>query len=124
MISRNQQRVPFLTVVMPVRNEARFISDTLGKLLNQEYPEDRYEIIVADGMSDDGTRELVMTLAQKEKKLRLLDNSKRLSSAGRNLGFRNGQGDYFIVVDGHCYIPDNQLFNNIVNCLIKSGADC
>lgn len=114
----------FITVVMPVRNEARFIADTLGQLLSQDYPADRYEIIVADGMSDDGTREIVQDLAQKHPQIHLLDNSKCLSSAGRNVGFKSGRGDYFLVVDGHCYIPDNQLFRNVVDCFKKSRADC
>ncbi|NTV50337.1 MAG: glycosyltransferase family 2 protein [Geobacteraceae bacterium] len=122
-----QQRnivLPSLTIVMPVRNESRFIGKTLLQLINQEYPAERYEIIVADGMSDDGTREIVLVLAQQYPQIRLLDNPKRLSSAGRNVGFKNGLGDYFLVIDGHCYIPDNQLFSNVVNCFAKSGADC
>lgn len=115
---------PFLTIVMPVRNEARFIRVTLQRLLTQDYPADWYEIIVADGMSDDGTREIVLELAREHPQLRLLDNPKRLSSAGRNVGFKTGRGDYFLVVDGHCHIPDDQLFRNVVACFEKSGADC
>lgn len=114
----------FITVVVPVRNEARFIEDTLGQLLSQYYATDSYEIIVADGMSDDGTREIVLNLAQNHPQIHLLDNPRRLSSAGRNVGFKNGHGDYFLVVDGHCYIPDKQLFKNVVDCFEKSGADC
>ena len=115
---------PFITVVMPVRNEARFIGETLGQLVAQDYLPDRYEIIVADGMSDDGTREIVLDLSRQHPQVRLLDNPKRLSSAGRNVGFKKGQGDYFLVVDGHCYIPDNQLLNNVADCFEQSGADC
>jgi succinoglycan biosynthesis protein ExoA len=115
---------PFITVVMPVRNEASFIGDTLGQLLRQEYPDDRFEIIVADGMSDDATREIVAEIARAHPQVRLLDNPKRLSSAGRNVGFKNGKGDYFLVVDGHCYIPVRDLFKNVVNCFGGSGADC
>ncbi len=109
---------------MPVRNEARFISDTLGQLINQEYPPDRFEIIVADGMSDDGTREIVKRIGLEFPQVRLLDNPKRLSSAGRNVGFRSGRGDLFLVIDGHCFIPDNQLLVNVAECFEKSGADC
>lgn len=109
---------------MPVRNESRFIRDTLGKLVSQDYPKDRYEIIVADGNSDDGTQEIVRELSKNNLQLQLIDNPKRLSSAGRNAGFRKGKGDYFLVVDGHCFIPDDQYFNNLVDCFEKSGADC
>ena len=115
---------PFISVVLPVRNEARFIGDTLEQLVAQEYPADRYEIIVADGMSDDGTREIVLEMAQKHTQIRLLDNPSRLSSAGRNIGFKNGRGQYSLVVDGHCHIPDYQLFLNVADCFEKSGADC
>ena len=116
--------LPFISVVMPVRNEDRFIAETIGQLLQQNYPEDCYEIIVADGMSDDRTREIVRDISEQHPQIKLLDNPKRLSSAGRNVGFKNGKGDYFLVVDGHCYIPDNRLFLNIVECFEKSAADC
>jgi len=116
--------VPFITVVMPIRNESRFIKETLMQITSQDYPCDRYEIIIADGMSDDGTREIVLTLSHEYPQIKLLDNQKRLSSAGRNIGFKNGKGDFFIVVDGHCYIPDNQLLRNVADCFEKSGADC
>ena len=115
---------PYITVVMPVRNEERFIADTIGQLLQHDYPENRYEIIVADGMSDDRTREIVREISSQHPQVRLLDNPKRLSSAGRNVGFKNCKSDYFLVVDGHCYIPDNRLLRNVVECFEKSAADC
>lgn len=113
-----------ITIVMPVRNEARFIGDTLTQLVTQDYPANRYEIIVADGMSDDGTRRIVADFAREHKMVKLMDNPGCLSSAGRNIGFKNGRGDIFLVVDGHCHMPDNQLFNNIANAFERSSADC
>jgi cellulose synthase/poly-beta-1,6-N-acetylglucosamine synthase-like glycosyltransferase len=109
---------------MPVRNEARFIQETICQLLSQDYPSDRYEILVADGFSDDSTREIIEKIARQHPQVQLLDNPARRSSAGRNVGFKSGRGDIFLVVDGHCYIPDNQLLNNTVACLEKSGAAC
>lgn len=114
----------FITIVMPVRNESKFIRDTLLQIAGQDYPADRYEIIVADGMSDDGTRAIVTEMSQQYPQIRLLDNRKRLSSAGRNVGFKNGIGDYFLVVDGHCFIPTDKLLRNVADCFEKSGADC
>ena len=115
---------PFITVVMPVYNEGRFIEQTLRQLLAQEYPTDRYEILVADGMSTDTTPEIVRRLANEYPQIRLLDNPKRKSSAGRNVGFQNGSGEYFLVVDGHCYIPNKQLLTSVADCFRTSGADC
>jgi len=96
----------------------------LGQLLSQDYPHDRIEIIVADGISDDSTREIVANLARCHPQLRLIDNPKRFSSSGRNMGFRNGRGDIFLVVDGHCFIPDQNLLKNVANCFDESEADC
>ncbi len=114
----------FVTIVMPVRNEERFIGDTIGQLLRQDYPSDSYEILVADGFSNDGTREIVQGISKQHPQVQLLDNPDQRSSAGRNVGFKKGRGDIFLVVDGHCYIPDNQLLNNTVACFEKSGAAC
>lgn len=116
--------IPFISVVMPVRNESHFIAATISQLLEQDYPADRYEIIITDGMSEDATREIVTRMALNHSQVRLVDNPGHRSSAGRNVGFRNGRGDIFVVVDGHCYIPDDQLLKNIVDCFEKSGADC
>lgn len=124
MLMGSRRDAPFITVVMPVRNEACFIGDTLRQLLNQTYPIDRYEIIVADGMSDDGTRDIVQGIHKNHPQVKLFDNTKRLSSAGRNVGFKNGQGDCFLVVDGHCFIPTEEFLGNISECFEKSGADC
>lgn len=115
---------PFITIVVPVRNEARFIGPTLEQLLSQDYPPDRYEVLVVDGMSDDDTRRIVTAFAGDHPQIRLLDNPKRLSSAGRNVGFVNGRGDVFVVVDGHCHIPTSRFLLNTCDCLARSGADC
>ncbi|MBZ0156700.1 MAG: glycosyltransferase family 2 protein [Alphaproteobacteria bacterium] len=109
---------------MPVRNERKFIGDTLMQLLRQDYPHDRFEILVVDGMSDDETRETVQELMGKYPQVKLLINEKRLSSAGRNVGFREGKGDIFLVVDGHCHIGSDQFLNSVVACFEESGAAC
>jgi glycosyltransferase involved in cell wall biosynthesis len=115
---------PFITVVMAVRNEEHFISDTLQHVLNQDYPRDRFEIIVVDGKSTDLTREAVERILTNYPNVKLFNNPRRLPSSGRNVGFKNGRGDIFIVIDGHCYIHDKNLLRNVVRCFDKSGAYC
>ncbi|MEW5735104.1 MAG: glycosyltransferase family 2 protein [Thermodesulfobacteriota bacterium] len=115
---------PFITVVVPVRNEEPYIGATLSMLLAQDWPADRLEILVADGMSTDATAEKVRQMAAKDPRVRLLENRRKLSSAGRNLGFAQGRGDVFVVVDGHCHVEGDGLFRSIAACLQKSGAAC
>src|SRR5262245_47047713 len=92
---------PFISILLPVRNEAAFIEATLERLLAQEYDPERFEILVADGLSTDWTRELVAAIGQWRPQVILLDNPQQWSSAGRNCGLRAGRGDIFLVIDGH-----------------------
>jgi glycosyltransferase involved in cell wall biosynthesis len=115
---------PLITVVIPVRNEERFIPETIRQILSQNYQTDRYEIIVADGMSEDETHNIVSEISKKYSSVSILDNPGRLPSSGRNVGFKNGRGDIFIVIDGHCFLPDRDLFKNVVGCFNKSKALC
>ena len=115
---------PFITVIVPVRNEERFIVGTLGQLMGQDYPVDRFEVLVIDGRSTDATRALVGGLLADHPNLRLLDNPARLSSAARNVGIRNAQGKLVIVVDGHCQLPSPSYLSNVADAFARSGADC
>ncbi|MFA5204774.1 MAG: glycosyltransferase [Lentisphaeria bacterium] len=120
---------PFISVIMPIRNEADFIARSLGAVLQQNYPPDRLEVLVIDGMSDDGTREKVLAMAAspavagRRPEIRLLDNPARIVPPAMNIGLRAARGDIIIRVDGHCEIaPD--YFCRCVAILKRTGADC
>jgi len=115
---------PFITVVMPVLNEEKYILFTLNELLAQDYPPESFEIIVADGGSTDSTREIVSRISHSHPQVILMDNPGRFPSSGRNIGFKHGRGDIFIVIDGHCFINNRSLFKAVIECFKKSGADC
>lgn len=114
----------YLSIVVPIRNEARFILDTLMQLEKQDYPEDRYELLVVDGMSTDDTPNIVKKFIATHPKLniKLLENPGQLSSRARNVGARNAQGEVIAYIDGHVYLPDEQLFANIEKLLIENDA--
>lgn len=118
------EKVPFITVSMPVRNEERFIESSLKQLLNQDYPKDRYEIIVADGLSTDKTRHKVNAIIENYNQVVLLSNPGIFPSSGRNVSFKNGKGDFFVVVDGHCKINDKNFLKNIADAFQRSKAEC
>jgi len=94
------------------------------ELLQQDYPSDRFEIIVADGNSSDQTAQIIKQLSEVYPNITLLPNPLQLSSAGRNVGFKNGKGDIFVIMDGHCWIGHRKLFANIANCFKRTGAQC
>ena len=94
---------------MPVRNEARFISRSLGAVLAQNYPRDRMEIIVADGLSQDGTRDIIESLQREHPNLSLIDNPGKIVATGLNAVLRSAKGEVIIRVDGHCEIATDYV---------------
>src|SRR5947208_7461803 len=86
----------FVTVIVPVRNEARSIERTLRSLLTQDFPAGRFEVIVADGFSTDATVPTVRRLQGEFPNLQLVYNPARFSSAGRNTALRHMSGDFAV----------------------------
>jgi glycosyltransferase involved in cell wall biosynthesis len=93
--------LPFVSVLVPILNEAGSIEGCLWSILEGDYPRNRMEVIVIDGMSDDGTRDIVARLAAQDFRIRLIDNPRRIQAAGLNIGIENARGDVLIRMDGH-----------------------
>jgi glycosyltransferase involved in cell wall biosynthesis len=92
---------------MPVLNEGPFIHQSLGAVLEQDIPGNQLEVIVADGMSTDETRDIVEALQVRHPNLYLVDNPDRIVSAGLNAALRRARGEYIVRIDGHTVIaPD------------------
>jgi succinoglycan biosynthesis protein ExoA len=123
-ISGPPRQWPFISVIVPVRNEGPFIRRTVEQLLAQDYERSRYEVLVADGRSTDDTVAVVRALQKAHANLHLLDNPWRWSSAGRNCAIRAARGEVLVVVDGHCELEDSDYLKNLVSAFERSGADC
>jgi succinoglycan biosynthesis protein ExoA len=109
---------------MPARNEERFIGRTLDALLGQDYPTDRWEVLVVDGQSTDATPDIVRGLQAGHPHLHIIDNERRWSSAGRNVAVARARGDILVVVDAHCDIPSRDYLRRLIRAFERSGADC
>lgn len=113
---KEEQELLFVSVIMPVRNEADFIEQAIGSILDNDYPAGNMEILVVDGMSDDGTREIVEKLAQADSRVKLLDNPRRIVPTAMNIGVKAAGGDVFVRIDGHAKVPKDFIKNSI-ECL-------
>jgi glycosyltransferase involved in cell wall biosynthesis len=116
--------LPFISVVVPVRNEERFLESTLQQLLSQDYPRSRFEILVADGRSTDGTRAIVQRQQALYPNLYLLDNPSMLASAGRNVAIQAARGDLILIIDGHCELDGRAHLQALAEAFADSGAPC
>ena len=98
---------PYVSVIMPVRNEAQYIERAIASIVRAGEPAASFEIIVVDGMSDDGTRSLVAGLSARDKRILLRDNPQRTVPHAMNLGIRSARGAVIVRIDGHAEIyPD------------------
>jgi succinoglycan biosynthesis protein ExoA len=115
---------PFISVIVPVRNEAAHIARTLSQLVDQDYPANRFEVLVVDGRSIDSTRSIAQSFSRVYANVRVFDNPKQLSSAARNVGIGHAQGALLVVVDGHCALDGRDYLRNVADAFQRSGADC
>jgi cellulose synthase/poly-beta-1,6-N-acetylglucosamine synthase-like glycosyltransferase len=110
---------PFISIVVPIRNEEATIERLTRSLLDQNYPHDRYEILMADGGSTDRTREL-LAVTDVEARVRVLDNPGRTAPAALNVAIAEAKGDIVTRVDGHSYVAPDYL-SRIVAVMEETG---
>jgi glycosyltransferase involved in cell wall biosynthesis len=111
-----------ISMILPCRNEAQFIGPCLDTLLASRVPTECLEILVVDGMSDDGTRSVVERYAARYPGIRLLDNPQRIVPAALNIGIAAATGEIIIRADAHALYP-SEYVPRLVEALETTGAD-
>jgi len=101
---------------MPIRNEAGFIERAVRSVLDNDYPPEKMEVLVVDGMSDDGTRDIVRGLSEADPRVKMLDNPRRIVPAAMNIGLKAARGEFFTRIDGHAEVPTDFISKSI-QCL-------
>jgi len=114
--------VPFVSVVIPCRNEAPFIGTCLDSVLASDYPSERLEILVVDGRSTDGTGAIIRDYAARDARIKLLDNPKGITPAALNTAIAVAQGSMILRMDAHALI-DARYVSRSVEALQTYGAD-
>ena len=118
----DQDGLPFVSVVMPVRNESAYVERSLRSVLNQDYPSHLLEVIVADGMSTDGTRDIVRDIQATHPYVTMIDNPGLVAPTALNLATAAARGTIIVRVDGHCEIATDYV-TNCVRHLSEDGVD-
>jgi glycosyltransferase involved in cell wall biosynthesis len=113
---------PMVSIIVPCRNEEGYIAACLDSILTSQYPTERLEILVVDGMSSDGTRRVLGTYAAAYRSIVLLDNPRGSTPAALNVGIRAASGDIIIRMDAHVSYPPDYI-RRLVSALHESGAD-
>ena len=101
--------ISFVSVIIPCFNEERYINKCLKSLINNDYPKDKLEILVIDGMSEDRTRKIIMKLMKKFPFIKFMDNKARFQVIALNMGIKRAKGDIIIRCDAHSKYPTNYI---------------
>jgi succinoglycan biosynthesis protein ExoA len=114
---------PIVSIIVPCRNEKDYIEGCVRSILAQESPAAGFfEVIVADGMSDDGTRDILERLKKEDARLRVIDNPGRIVSSGLNAAIQAAQGKIIIRMDAHTQY-DRDYIRQSVQVLEETGVD-
>jgi glycosyltransferase involved in cell wall biosynthesis len=111
-----------VSIIVPCRNEAKFIAKFLDSLLANDYPKTNLEVLVVDGMSDDGTRDIIKSYSERYGFINLLDNAKKITPTALNLGIQCSKGEVIMRMDVHSEYPTNYI-SGLLSALVETGAD-
>ena len=96
-----QGNLPFVSIIIPCRNEEKYIGKCLDTILEQDYPKENLEVLVVDGMSEDKTREIVRNYSEKYPFVKLLENPKKFTNFALNIGIKVARGEIIMMMGAH-----------------------
>lgn len=110
-----------VSIIVPCRNEAQWIDTFIDCILRQDLTGLDWELIIADGMSDDGTQEKLKAISQADPRIRVIDNPLRIVPTGLNAAIRSARGDIIVRMDVHTRYNPN-FIRKSVEVLARTGA--
>ncbi len=101
--------LPVVSVIIPMRNEEKYIGGCLESVISQDYPKELIEVMVVDGASCDGSLEIVREFMEEHSNIKLLGGPGVNCPAAMNIGIREAAGDIIAKVDAHGYVASDFL---------------
>lgn len=111
-----------VSILLPIRNEEKYIKDCIESILTQDYPSHLIELLIIDGMSDDSTLKFISLYLKKQNNIFLLKNPSKVIPVALNLGISQSKGDIIIRMDGHSVYPSDYV-SKCIEFLEKTKAD-
>ena len=113
--------LPFISIILPVRNEERYISACVASIFAQDYPKDRMEVIFVDGRSEDRTVAMLRDMQKEHPQIQVLDNPNRTVPYAMNIGIGASRGEVIVRLDAHAEYPRDYVRLSVETLLTK---DC
>jgi len=117
-----ENNLPLVSIIISCRNEEKFIADCIDSFLRQDYPKDKMEILVIDGMSADKTRKIAGDYALKYFFVKIIDNQNKTTPFALNIGIKNSKGDFIFLAGAHAKYDEKFVLKSVKN-IYEYGAD-
>ncbi len=114
------KKYPFVSVIIPCYQEEKFIGQCLDSLLKNDYPVERMEILVMDGGSTDGTRDIVLQYKSRYPFIKILDNREKFQTFAMNKGIKESSGEIIIRCDAHSSYNKSYISKSVLRLLEDS----
>lgn len=112
---------PELSIVMPVYNSEKYLSECLDSILGQDF--ERFEIICVDDASDDGSAEILECCSNSDGRIKVLHQAHGGPGVARNTGLQEVQGKYIYFMDSDDYLLSKDALSFMVNTMEDDGLD-
>ena len=111
--SRSNTVYPFVSVIIPARNEEQHIFACLHAVLQQDYPKEKFEILLIDDHSTDRTHSIAASLAASHSQLRIIRLDRKGQNSYKKIAIQEGiaasQGELILQTDGDCMVPKSWI---------------
>ena len=111
--------LPFISVILPVRNEERYIDACVASIFAQDYPADQMEVIFVDGCSEDRTVALLDRQREAHPQIIVLHNPNRTVPYAMNIGIAHSRGEVIVRLDAHAEYPPDYVRLSVETLLTK-----
>ena len=114
-----------ISVVVPCRNEENHITDCIDAIYQSKFDSSQeLEVIVVDGLSNDGTLEILKKLQDKYPTLKVINNEKQVAPVAFNLGIKEAKGEFLQIVGARQIISENYLSGAMQTLVEKEDVWC
>jgi len=96
-----KNNLPLVSVIIPCRNEEKYIGKCLDTILEQDYPKKKIEVLIIDGRSEDNTKEIIKNYSEKFPFIKLLENPKKFTNFAFNIGIKESKGEIIMIMGAH-----------------------
>ena len=90
-----------VSIIIPCRDEEKCIGECLASIISQDYPKEKLEVLVIDGVSEDKTREIVKGYSRKYPFIKLIENPKKFTNFAFNIGIKQAKGEIIMIMGAH-----------------------